>query len=53
MTNDNKPILPLGTPVKPWGKIIAVGWYGERYYWLENDHGDISMMPARVVENNK
>ena len=45
------PPIPLGTYVKPWGKIVQVGWVGERYYWLMNKRGDIAMMPADVVEN--
>ncbi len=41
--------LPLGTMTK-WGRIESVGWVGERYYWMIDKHGCISMMPATDVE---
>lgn len=32
-----------------WGKLVAIGWVGERYYWfLQN--GVAVMLPADVVE---
>lgn len=44
-------IVPLGTIVKPWGRVAAVGFTGgERYYWLIDEHETVSMMPASVVE---
>lgn len=46
----NHPPLPLGTVVKPWGKIAAVQWLGERYYFLVSKRGSVSMMPADLVE---
>lgn len=47
------PPLALGTKVKPWGTVEAVGITGgERYYWLIDKHGTVSMMPACVVEPN-
>lgn len=49
MTDDRKPPLPIGTIVKPFGRISAVGWIGERYYWFVKD-GDVSMIPADMVE---
>jgi hypothetical protein len=48
--------LPLfiGTVVEPWGKIYAVGSLSgeirERYYWLVDAGGNVSMMPADVIE---
>ena len=42
--------LKLGTKVKGYGEVIAVGWFGERYYWLSNRRGDVSMMPATLIE---
>jgi hypothetical protein len=46
-----KPPLQLGTVVKPWGKIYAVGSLGgERYYWLIDKHDTVSMMPAMAIE---
>ncbi len=45
-----KPIIPLGTVVKPWGKVAAVRYDGERYYFLIDKDGSVSMMPADVVE---
>jgi hypothetical protein len=42
--------LPLGTKT-PWGPIRAYAFTsGERYYWMSKERGDISMMPAGVVE---
>jgi hypothetical protein len=42
--------LPLGTLTK-WGPIVAVQQYEhERYYWMSKGRGDISMMPAVLVE---
>ena len=43
--------LAIGTKT-PWGVICAVGWIGERYYWMrhEGQGGGISMLPASVVE---
>jgi len=42
-------IIPLGTIVKPWGKVAAVGWTGgERYYWFIKDNS-VSMIPWTVV----
>jgi len=42
-------LLPPGTPTK-WGRVAAIGWVGERYYWLVARDGAVSMMPASVVE---
>ncbi len=46
--------LSLGTIVEPWGEIAMVGSGGgvfsERYYWLVDDMGGVSMMPADVIE---
>lgn len=44
----NAPI-PLGTIVKPYGEVVAIGYLGERYYWMERD-GVISMICGDVVE---
>lgn len=33
-----------------WGVVAAVGWVGERYYWMVQPDGSISMMPADMVE---
>ena len=42
--------LTLGTKTQ-WGEIGAVGLTGgERYYWMTDKHGCVSMMPATVVE---
>ena len=44
-------LVAIGTVIKPWGKVIAVGLTGgERYYWLD-DNGVISMMPACEIED--
>lgn len=43
-------MIKLGTIVKPWGKVKAVGVIeGERYYWLTLGNL-VSMIPANVVE---
>lgn len=50
MDSKMKP-LKIGAVVKPYGKIAAIGWLqGERYYWLIDKYGTVSMMPAFVVE---
>lgn len=42
---------PLGTVVPHYGKVIAIGDIsGERYYWMEDKDGMISMMPWMAVE---
>lgn len=42
--------IPLGTVVKPWGRIDAIGILsGERYYWLTK-RGAVSMLPAILIE---
>ena len=44
--------LPIGTWTR-WGKIVAYGITGaERYYWMSKDRGDISMIPAALVEKD-
>jgi hypothetical protein len=44
--------VEIGTAVKPWGRVVAVGIVGgERYYWLKHRAPEcISMVPAEVVE---
>lgn len=45
----DKPIN-MGSDTK-WGKIIGIGFIGgERYYWMQDKHGAIAMMPWSVVE---
>lgn len=45
------PPIPLGTIVKPWGKVAAVSFRdGERYYMLVNKQKDVALMPASTVE---
>jgi hypothetical protein len=47
----NSEPLPLGTVVKPYGKIGAVMFTGgERYYMLTSKDGDVAMMPWFVIE---
>lgn len=54
MLDTNALPIEIGTVVKPWGTVMAVGIHGgERYYWLSNKYGVISMMPADVVETQK
>jgi len=51
-----RPPLKLGTRIKPYGRIVAVGngvSLGERYYWLIDKHGCVSMMPATEIERGR
>ena len=42
--------LALGTQTR-WGKIAAIKWDGvERFYMMVDERGDVSLMPADVVE---
>jgi len=47
------PPLPLGAKTQ-WGVITAVtyfgGQFGERYYFMVDKHGTVSMMPEGAVE---
>ena len=38
-----------------WGKVVMVGkWFtGERYYWMVDQRGTVSMIPACVVEAHR
>lgn len=40
-------MLELGKIYEPYGKLIMIGWVGERYYWFEKD-GSIAMIPAQM-----
>lgn len=47
-------MINLGTIIEPWGKVAAVGITGgERYYWLINKHGTVSMIPATDIEEQR
>lgn len=35
-----------------WGMIVAIGWIGERYYWMEDEYGSIAMIDAFTVEQS-
>ena len=41
--------LRIGTKTK-WGIIKAVGYVGERYYWIVDKDKNVAMMPACVIE---
>jgi len=54
--------LPLGTVVKPYGKLVMIGTLpdtsgalfgslAERYYWFKDRHGAIAMIPAYIIED--
>lgn len=50
MTIPATPPLPLDT-VTEWGRIGMVGVTGgERYYWMVDDDGTVSMVPWFMVE---
>jgi hypothetical protein len=42
-------IVRLGISTQ-WGVVVAVGYVGERYYWMLRN-GVVSMMPAKLVES--
>ena len=45
-------MLMLGTKTR-WGKIAAVeNISGERYYWIIDKCGTVSMLPACIVEEH-
>jgi hypothetical protein len=45
-----KMLIALGTIVTPHGRVAAVGVLrGERYYWMIDHAGTVSMMPAIVI----
>ncbi len=52
MRNESyKPPLEIGLTVSPYGKIAAIMLTGgERYYFLIDEVGTVSMMPASVIE---
>ena len=42
-------MIMLGTKTI-YGEVVAIGWVGERYYWLVDRHGSVAMIPAIVLE---
>jgi len=49
-------ILKLGQQIwcSGWkGRLVAVGYVGERYYWLQQLDGTISMVPAVDLEKQQ
>lgn len=51
MSKKQKDMLPLGAKVPIYGTIEMIGCLrGERYYWLINKHGVVSMMPDFIIE---
>lgn len=51
MNPDSTTLVPIGTAVRPYGSVQAVGLIqGERYYWLIDKQGIVSMMPADDIE---
>ena len=44
-------LVPIGEWVDGYGEVQMVGFTGgERYYWLVNSDGAVSMMPATLIE---
>jgi len=43
-------MLKLGEWYAPWGKLVAIRFDGERYYFFVDAFGVVSMMPASAVE---
>lgn len=44
-------LLAIGTQTH-WGEIVAVQWVGERYYFIMDQLGGVSMMPSDIVEQS-
>ena len=42
-------MLSIGTKTQ-WGIIQAIGFVGERYYWIVDKFGTVSMFPANFLE---
>jgi hypothetical protein len=42
-------LVKIGTKTN-YGIIKAVGYVGERYYWIIDEHKTVSMIPAKVIE---
>lgn len=48
---ETRELVPIGTIIKPYGKVSAVGCLqGERYYWFVASDKSIAMMPACMIE---
>lgn len=46
-----KSLIPIGSKTR-FGTVQSVSLInGERYYYMINDKGTVSMMPAMIVEN--
>lgn len=44
------PLIPLGTEIRIYGRVAAVGVIeGERYYWIVDGSQCVSMMPATTM----
>lgn len=48
---DITPPVKIGTKFNHYGEVVAVGYVGERYYWLLSPKGVTSMIPATIIEN--
>lgn len=46
------PPIPIGSTVKPLGKVSGVAYLGERCYFMVDKKGTVSMMPSDVVEGS-
>lgn len=46
-----KPIIPLDTPVKPFGKVSMIHFHaGERTYFLTDKRGGVTLLPSEMLE---
>lgn len=46
-----KPLIPLDTEIKPWGKLVGIhSRNGERQYFFIDIHNVVSLIPADLVE---
>jgi len=43
-------LLPLGTVVKPYGKLGMIAWLGERYYFFVGEDNSVAMVPACEID---
>jgi hypothetical protein len=41
--------LTIGTKIRGYGTIEAIAWLGERYYFLINKYGVVSMIPEFIL----
>ncbi len=43
---------PIGSKTK-YGMVVAIGFVGERYYWIRKRDGVVSLFPAFMIEQEQ